>query len=213
MLPASQQLRNTLYHDYDAEPRYKRYQSVDYAPQNPVDYSYDSYEPQRFGGEDPFQAGPTPRPLSFDTEVASFLPPPSNFAPEHRGLPEFDTSDYYYKDGGEYYPSDYHVVEGDRYPSFETEDYGPDYGPDHLQHLDAVSPDFHTTANIAPLPPPPQQPQLVFGDKTDINANQFINVAAPDKFEHGHVRGNQVHKKQEYTRREGRQFKSQVSNN
>ena len=43
------------------------------------------------------------------------------------------------------------------------------------------------------------------------NYNQFVNVAAPGAYEHGHVRGNPEHKKQEYTRREGRHFKSQVS--
>ena len=89
------------------------------------------------------------------------------------------------------------------------DDYSGNYVGDYEGDLDAVAPDFHT----APLGPPPHSPVLSFGDKTDIthNSNQFINVASPEKFEHGHVRGNPVHKKQEYTRREGRQFKSQVS--
>ena len=215
----NQQMRNTLYHDYDSEPRYKRYQSVDYSPQFPEDYaSYDNfnYEPQRFDSKDPFSESPTPQPLSFDSEVASFLPPPEDFVAEHRSLPDFHSPDYYspdYYKGGDYYSPEYHTSD------YSSEEYYPihggdynyvgDYGNDFHQDLDAVAPDFHT----APLGPPPHQPILSFGDKTDItqNSNQFINVASPDKFEHGHVRGNPVHKKQEYTRREGRQFKSQVS--
>ena len=42
------------------------------------------------------------------------------------------------------------------------------------------------------------------------NYNQFVNVAGPESFETGHVRGNPEHNKQEFTRREGRHFKSQV---
>ena len=219
----NQQLRSTLYQDYDPEPRYKRYQSVDYSPQYPEDYAtYDNYnyEPQRFDTEDPFiSQSPTPQPLSFDSEVASFLPPPQDFVPEHRSLPDFHSPDYYSSDykGGDYYSPEYHTSDyssEEYYPSPGGDysgNYVSDYGSDFHQELDAVAPDFHT----APLGPSPHQPILSFGDKTDItqNSNQFINVASPEKFEHGHVRGNPVHKKQEYTRREGRQFKSQVSTN
>ena len=216
--PASHQLKDTLYHDYDPEPRYKRYQSVDYTPQHLDDYSYDSYsyEPERFTAEDPFHQVPTPQPIYEDE--AAFLPPPPDFAPEHRGLPEFKTSDYYYKDsdykdsdynrGADYYTSDYNGPEyTHEYHVAESPEYYPE--PEYQQGgLDAVSPDFHTNG----LGSGPHEPQGFWGMKEDItnNANQFVNVAAPDTFEHGHVRGNPLHKKQEYTRREGRHFKSQV---
>ena len=212
----NQQMRNTLFHDYDPEPRYKRYQSVDYSAQYPEDYaSYDNYnyEPQRFDSEDPFSQSPTPQPLSFDSEVASFLPPPQDFVPEHRSLPDFHSPEYYSSDykGGDYYSPEYHTSDysSEEYYPIHGDDYSGNYVGDYEGDLDAVAPDFHT----APLGAPPHSPVLSFGDKTDIthNSNQFINVASPEKFEHGHVRGSPVHKKQEYTRREGRQFKSQVS--
>ena len=196
--PASHQLRNTLYHDYDTEPRYKRYQDVDYTPQHPDDYSYDTYEPQRFNGEDPFHLPPTPQPISYDDDIASFLPPPADFSPESRGLPQFNPPEKYSSD---YYTSDYNSA--DYYPNPEHHEYSYDYRPEHHE-----VPDY----SGSPLGLQHLDINEAWGNKEDVtdNANQFVNVAAPDVFEHGHVRGNPMHKKQEYTRREGRQFKSQV---
>merc|ERR1711936_974382 len=116
------------------------------------DYAnYDNYEPQRFDTEDPFiSQSPTPQPLSFDSEVASFLPPPQDFVPEHRSLPDFHSPEYYSSDykGGDYYSPEYHTSD------YSSEEYYPihggdynyvgDYGNDFHQDLDAVAPDFHT---------------------------------------------------------------------
>ena len=101
-------------------------------------------------------------------------------------LPRVDLLPFYVFRGLHSYP-DYHSPS---YNSYDTLDYLPIQQPAFMDI-----------------------PKLVAGAEAGLgNYNQFVNVAGPDTFEHGHVRGNPEHSKQEYTRREGRHFKSQVIN-
>jgi len=190
-----------------SEPRYKRYQTVDYSPQSPESYNY---EPQKFNAPyppEPYHAvspepyhQPTPEPAHFKHQVPAFLPPPESFTLDTR-KPDFKSPDYYSPEyhGPDYYAPDYH--END----FHEHDY-----PGHDYHEEPLNLDFPSKSFEAPLNLRPKGRSL-WDDDVTTNANQFINVADVETFEHGHVRGNPVHKKQEYTRREGKHFKSQVT--
>ena len=176
----------------DGPPRSKRYQSVDYTPQDP--YYYD-YNPQKI--VDPYPPEPyqphTPAPYSYHPTQAPYYPqqhhhPQPTPAPEFfsHQLPEFPPPDNYLHDEPQH--QDYH---------------NPDYYHEYKTYeLDTYSHDYSQPAFI-------DIPKL--GAEHDGNYNQFVNVAGPESYEHGHVRGNPEHKKQEYTRREGRHFKSQVN--
>jgi len=220
-------LRSNFFNEV-SEPRYKRYQAVDYSPQDPEDYHY---EPLKFNTPfppEPFHS-PTPEPDHFKHQVPAFLPPPQNFVDE----PDFHTSDYYTSDyyASDYHNSDYHGSDyhGSDYngPDYHGSDYhgsdyhgsdyhgsdyhGIDYHEPEFKNLDFHAPDFHDPGIKGGLIPERPKGRSLWDDDVTTNSNQFVNVADIDTFEHGHVRGNPVHKKQEYTRREGRHFKSQVT--
>jgi len=228
-------MRNNFFNEV-SEPRYKRYQTVDYSPQTSDDYNYD-YEPMKFNSPYPPEPyhqpapepypHPTPEPAHFKHQVPAFLPPPENFA-QAGGEPDFHTSDYYSSEyqGNDYYGSDYH---GKDYPGndyhgndFHGNDYHgndyngndykeTDYNGQEYQDLDFHSPDFNDPGLVVGPTQLRPKGRSLWDDDVTTNSNQFVNVADVDTFEHGHVRGNPIHKKQEYTRREGRHFKSQVS--
>ena len=68
----------------------------------------------------------------------------------------------------------------------------------------------------APLPLPPQstnQLTLSHADRHDVvnNANQFVHVEEPDRWESGHLRGAPEHSIQQHTHRQGRTFIQQVT--
>merc|ERR1712029_954504 len=118
------------------------------------------------------------------------FPTPDNFLHEE---PDYKTPDYY---NAEYY--NYNDYRSPSYKSYELDTY------DHAEYND----------HFVDIPKLGVDPGSMFSgplDPASGNYNQFVNVAAPESFEHGHVRGNPEHKKQEYTRREGRHFKSQVT--
>ena len=204
--------REDLRGDVAGPPRYKRYQSVDYTPQQNVDYNNLFRSPPQPYKSEPFLPYPEPTPAySTPAPFIQDYPPPTP-APEYfkHQLPEFPppeifphsepevrTPDYY---GGSDYGSDYNYNS----PSYKT------------YELDSYEPNYHESFSNIDIP------KLGPGGSShwnnDLatqtgNYNQFVNVAGPEAFEHGHVRGNPEHKKQEYSRREGRHFKSQVSLN
>ena len=163
--------------------RHKRYPSVDYAPQQ--DYSpapVPVYPAEPFQPA-PYQPRPTPQPAYLQHEPLQF-PAPDNLLRDEPPPPQdYHSPDYYNYDHYSY--PDYHSPS---YNSYDTLDYVPIQQPAFMDI-----------------------PKLVAGAEAGLgNYNQFVNVAGPDTFEHGHVRGNPEHSKQEYTRREGRHFKSQV---
>ena len=144
------------------------------------------------------QPPPTPEPEYFQHQVPQF-PAPDNFL---HSEPEVRSPDYYSSDylGG----TDYNY-NSPSYKTYELDTYEPDYHSS-FSHLDIPK--------LGGGPPPPlwdNQLAGVVGGDGGGNYNQFVNVAGPEAFEYGHVRGNPEHKKQEYSRREGRLFKSQVS--
>jgi len=210
-------LRSNFFNEV-SEPRYKRYQAVDYSPQSPENYNY---EPLKFNAPYPPEPyhQPTPEPAHFKHQVPAFLPPPENFVQE----PDFHTSDYYSPEyqGSDYYASDYQGSEyhGSDYQGsdYQGSDYhgsdypGPDYHGSDYHGQEFPELDFHDPGIKSGTIPLRPKGRSLWDDDVTTNSNQFVNVAGVDTYEHGHVRGNPVHKKQEYTRREGRHFKSQVS--
>ena len=199
----------------DNEPRFKRYPSVDYTPQDPYSYKPQSIAPAPYPAEPfipysdqyskytPPPPSPTPAPYYnpqptqqpdyFKDQLPEF-PTPDNFLHEE---PDYKTPDYY---NAEYY--NYNDYRSPSYKSYELDTY------DHAEYNDHFNND-----HFVDIPKLGVDPGSMFNgplDPASGNYNQFVNVAAPESFEHGHVRGNPEHKKQEYTRREGRHFKSQV---
>ena len=209
--PASSSLQRS---DFSVEglPRPKRYQSVDYTPQEP----YYDYQPRRIptpypkepyvpysGTPAPFHppAPPTPAPYHypepqptqqpdfFQHQVPEF-PAPDNFL-RNEPPPDYHSPDYYSYD---HYNTDYHSPS---YKSYELDTFAPGDYSDAFIDIPKLGPHSGATFSGAP------------GGGVG-NYNQFVNVAGPESFETGHVRGNPEHNKQEFTRREGRHFKSQV---
>lgn len=201
--PSSSSLQRS---DFSVEgpPRPKRYGSVDYRPQDHY-YDYD-YQPQRIPTRYPeepyvpYSVTPSPAPYHAPPTPAPHYPEPrptqqpdffAHQLPEfrapdnllHSEPPDYQTPDYYSYD---HYNTDYHS------PSYKT------------YELDTFAPGDYTD-NFIDIPKLAPGPGSGPG-----NYNQFVNVAGPESFETGHVRGNPEHNKQEFTRREGRHFKSQV---
>ena len=183
--------------DYSANgpPRPKRYQSVDYTPQDP--YYYD-YQPQKivepYPPEPYIPSSPTPPPYHYTPSPyypkAHYQPTPAPEFFKHQA-PEFPVPDnfLYEEPPQDYYNPDYYG--GHDYKTYELDTYSHDDYSQPFLDIPKLGPD---------------------GNSLDVgNYNQFVNVAGPESFEHGHVRGNPEHQKQEYTRREGRHFKSQVN--
>ena len=188
--------RSELTADVGGGPRYKRYQAVDYTPQHLLDYNQLFGKPAEPYKPEPYipYAPPTP---AYPTPAPYHHHPPTE-QPDYfkHQLPEFPAP-----------PDNFLHSEPEIAPDYYESEYGQDYNynsPSYKTYeLDTYEPNYHNTfANI-------DIPKL---DAEPGNYNQFVNVAGHDAFEHGHVRGNPEHKKQEYSRREGRHFKSQVSN-
>lgn len=191
-------------------PRYKRYPSVDYSPQRHQSFDQffrkpvEPYSPEPFiPYSEPTPAYPTPTPYhhhqpptpepEYFSHQTAELPAPDNFLDS----PQLKTPDYFSSD---YYGSDYNY-NSPSYKSYELDTYEPNYH-DSFANIDI----------------PKLQPggggslwNNELGTGGGGNYNQFVNVAGPEAFEHGHGRGNPEHMKQEYSRREGRHFKSQVT--
>ena len=114
---------------------------------------------------------PTPEPEYFKNPLPAFLPPPENYVHEE---PDYKTHDYYNYDQ---YNNDYHSPS---YKSYELDTFTPNDYNDHYIDIPKLGPGGEALFD------------------TDINApgnyNQFVNVAAPESYEHGHVRGNPEHK-------------------
>ena len=218
--------RHRLTAETPGPPRYKRYQAVDYTPLQQYDYEnkfrhpVEPYKPEPFIPEPaPTPAYPTP---AYPTPPPYHPPPPPTAEPEYfqQQVPQFPAPDNFLHSEPElrtpdYYSSDYlggsdYNYNSPSYKTYELDTYEPNYH-DSFSHVDI--PKLGPGGGGGGPPPPVWDNQLtgVVGGDGGGNYNQFVNVAGPEAFEHGHVRGNPEHKKQEFSRREGRHFKSQVS--